>query len=181
MNTLGKFQAFSATALMAVSLVAPFAQTSSTNLQGTADQGQGQPAVREHGRRGFGRHFGRQGFGRIGQKLNLSDAQKAQMKQIATSYRERDKSLRDELRAKRQELRQAQQNGTFNEALAAQKLAEVAPLKARLMGERFKMRQEMLAVLTPEQKTQLDQLRQEFKTKREQFKSRKAERPAQQG
>ena len=34
------------------------------------------------------------------------------------------------------------------------------------MGEQFKLRQEMLAVLTPEQKTQLEQKRAEFKAKR---------------
>ena len=71
-----------------------------------------------------------------------------------------------ELRAKRQELREANSGGTFNEALATQKLQESAGLQAKLMGEQFRMRQEMLSVLTPEQKTQLEQKRAEFKAKR---------------
>jgi Spy/CpxP family protein refolding chaperone len=83
--------------------------------------------------------------------------------------------------AARGELREAEQGGAFNEGLAAQKLSESATIQARLMGERFRMRQEMTAVLTPEQKTQLDQMRQESKTRREQFKSRRAERRARQG
>jgi Spy/CpxP family protein refolding chaperone len=33
------------------------------------------------------------------------------------------------------------------------------------MGERFKMRQEMLALLTPEQKDQLQQMREQHKMK----------------
>jgi Spy/CpxP family protein refolding chaperone len=50
--------------------------------------------------------------------------------------------------------------------LATQKLQESASLQAKLMGEQFRMRQEMLSVLTPEQKTQLEQKRAEFKAKR---------------
>jgi Spy/CpxP family protein refolding chaperone len=95
------------------------------------------------------------------------------MKQIKQSFHERNKPLREQLRAKRQELRQAGEGGAFNEALAAQKLTESAGLQAKLMGEHFKLRQEMLAVLTPEQKTQMEQ-------KRAEFKARWAERRAQQ-
>jgi Spy/CpxP family protein refolding chaperone len=75
-------------------------------------------------------------------------------------------SINQQLRSSMRELRQAYQNGTFNKALASQKLVEVAPLKAKLMAERFKMHQEMLALLTPEQKSQLDQMRSQFKAKR---------------
>jgi Spy/CpxP family protein refolding chaperone len=74
------------------------------------------------------------------------------MKQISQSFRERTLSLREQLRTKRQELRQASEGGTFNEALATQKLQESAGIQAKLMGEQFRMRQEMLSVLTQEQK-----------------------------
>jgi protein CpxP len=98
--------------------------------------------------------------------LNLTDDQKAKLKQVRESFNDRTQSLRQELMTKRQELRQANQNGTFNEALATQKLQESAGLQAKLMGEKMKLRQEMLAVLTPDQKTQLEQKRAEFKTRR---------------
>ena len=104
--------------------------------------------------------------GMMFKSLNLTDDQKARMKQVSESFRARTQSLHEALRAKRQELRQASEGGTFNEALATQKLQESASLQAKLMGERLRMRQEMLAVLTPEQKTQLDQKRAEFKAKR---------------
>ena len=61
-----------------------------------------------------------------------------------------------------------------------QKLTEAAGLQAKLMGEEFRMRQESMAVLTPEQKTQLEQRRAEFKAKREQFKARRGEQQTQQ-
>ena len=100
-------------------------------------------------------------------QLNLTDDQKAKMKQIRESYAERNKPLRDQLRAKRQELRQASEGGTFNEALATQKLTEIAPLEAKLMGEGIRMHQETLSVLTPDQKAQLDQAKAQFKSRRE--------------
>src|SRR5436853_7299880 len=107
------------------------------------------------------------GFHRDGafKQLNLTDDQKAKMKQIRESFAEHNKPLLEQLRAKRQELRQASEGGTFNEALATQKLTEMAGLQAKLMDERFKLHQEMQSVLTADQKAQLDQLRAQFKTR----------------
>jgi protein CpxP len=108
--------------------------------------------------------------------ITLTDDQKAKMKQISESFHGRTQSLHQELRAKRQELRQATAGGTFNEALVTQKLQESAGLQAKLMGEQFKLHQEMLTVLTPEQRTQMEQLREQFKTKRAEFKANRGER-----
>jgi protein CpxP len=99
-------------------------------------------------------------------RLDLTDAQKAQMKQIRTSHREATKALREQLRASRRELRQARQGGAFNEALVSQKLSEVAPLKAKLMGERIKLREAQMAVLTAEQKAKLNELREKRRARR---------------
>ena len=105
------------------------------------------------------------GRGAFLNRLNLTDDQKAKMKQIRESFAERNKPLLEQLRAKRQELRQASEGGTFNEALATQKLTEMAGLQAKLMDERFKLHQEMQSVLTADQKAQLDQLKAQFKTR----------------
>ena len=115
--------------------------------------------------RGDGMKRGFHGGGAFLNRLNLTDDQKAKMKQIRESFAERNKPLLEELRAKRQELRQASEGGTFNEALANQKLTEMAGLQAKLMGERFKLHQEMQSVLTADQKAQLDQLKAQFKTR----------------
>ncbi|MFN2513547.1 MAG: Spy/CpxP family protein refolding chaperone [Pyrinomonadaceae bacterium] len=98
--------------------------------------------------------------------IELTEDQKSRMKQIRDSFHQRTRALHQELRTKRQDLRQTSEGGTFNEALATQKLTETAGLQAKLMGERFKMRQEMQSVLTAEQKTQIEQKRAEFKAKR---------------
>ena len=97
--------------------------------------------------------------------LDLTDAQKAQMKQIRESHSQSLRPLMEQIRAKRQEIRQASEGGTFNEALVAQKLSEIAPLEAKLMGERSRLHQETLSVLTAEQKAKLEQSREQRKSK----------------
>jgi len=117
------------------------------------------------GARGQGRGHG-WGGGDAFRQLNLTEDQKAKMKQIRETFAQTNKPLMDQLRAKRQELRQANEGGTFNEALATQKLTEMASLEAKLMGERFKLHQESLSVLTAEQKAQLEQSKAQFKARR---------------
>jgi periplasmic protein CpxP/Spy len=157
-NRMTRLKSFALPTLMACTLVIPSAFAQSID--------QTSPQPQDSGKRTFGRSHDRHGRGgHVWQRLGLTEAQKTQMKQIRESYRERTQSLHQELRAKRQNLRQANQGDTFNEALATQVLTESAALEARLMGERFKMRQEMLALLTPEQKNQLEQMREQHKMK----------------
>lgn len=181
MKRLGKLKTLTIASLSVVALGAPiaFAQTAGTT-QDTQQVRRGEG--RGHG--GWGKQEGRGGWdgqrggrmhGMMFRDLNLSEDQKAKLKQIGQSFHERTKTLSEELRAKRQELRQASEGGTFNEALATQKLQESASLQAKLMGEQFKMRQEMLSVLTPEQKTQMEQKRAEFKAKRANHSERKVQ------
>ena len=108
-------------------------------------------------------------------QLNLTEDQKAKMKQIRESFAQSNKPLREQLRAKRQELRQASEGGTFNEALATQKLTEIAGVQAKLMGERFKLHQEMLSVLTAEQKAQLEQAKAQRKARRGELRGRRTQ------
>ena len=130
-----------------------------------SSDGGSQPEQQEKNSGGFHRNHHWRGTG-MWERLNLTEAQKTEMKQIREGYAERTRSLHQELQAKKGELRQANQGETFNETLATQVLTDSAALKAKLMGERFKMRQEMMAVLTAEQKNQLQQMREEHKMKK---------------
>lgn len=180
MKKLGKFQKLALVSLSSVVLGASVVVAQNAT---TTQEGQKKPHGEWRGE-GKGRHRGHRGHrggGRMFAKLNLTEDQKARMKQIRASFGERTKSLREQVRANRQELRKANEGGTFNEALATQKLTEAAGLRAKLMGERFKLHQEMLSVLTAEQKTQLEQLRQEFKSKRSEFKAKRGEWRQRQG
>ena len=182
MRKLGKFKTLTIASLSAVALAAPIAFAQSTTTAGQDAQqmsrGEGHGKGFGHkGRRGGGwaKRGGRGGMRGMFRGITLTEDQKAKMKTIGESFRERNKSLHQELRAKRQELRQASEGGTFNESLAVQKLQESATLQAKLMGAQFRMRQEMLSVLTPEQKTQIEQKRAEFKAKRANHGQRKVQ------
>jgi len=149
MSRVNKVRTIAMAAVMAVAVAASmaFAQT---------HEGHGQ------GRGWGGRDRGMQG--EFFRNLDLTDAQKAQMKQLRESSAQTTRPLMQQIQAKRRELHDANQSGSFNEALATQKLTEIAPLEAKLMGEQFKLHQQMLSVLTAEQKTKLEQSREQFKT-----------------
>ena len=158
MKKTGKFKLLAIASLSAVVLIVGSIAVAQT-VKTTRGDAQGRAWHRRGTRGGFGGD-------RLFARLNLTDDQKAKMKQTRQSFMESNKPLFDQLKAKRQELRQASEGGTFNEALATQKLTEMASLEAKLMGERFKLHQESLSVLTAEQKAQLEQSRAQFKTRR---------------
>jgi protein CpxP len=160
-----KLQSLAAVGIMSLSLAVPVVFGQGTPAQqGDTTTNSPKDGKGWHGRRGGG--FGHHGMGGIFRALNLTDAQKAQAKQIRESHQASIQALREQIRAKHMEIRQSEQGGTFNEALATQKLTEVAGIQAKLMGEEFQIRQQMLSLLTPEQKAKLDQLRTEWKAKR---------------
>lgn len=123
---------------------------------------------------GRGGHGMRGGFGgRFAEKLNLTDAQKEQMKQIAMRYRESGKALRQQNRESRGDNFDAFKDGTFNEA--AVRAAAQARANARVEQEvmRARMMSEMYAVLTAEQKAQLAAERQQREQKRQERRARR--------
>ena len=185
MKKLGKIQTFAVAGLSALALATPLALAQTAGgTQGQQKQ-EGTRGGRHHkggefgGRHGGGRggHFG---GGRVFRGVELTDAQKESLKQLRQGFSERTKSLREQLHAKRQELRQAESGTTFNEALVTQKLTEAASLQAKLMAEEFRLRQESSSVLTAEQKAQLEQRRQQHEQRREQFRARRGAQPQQQ-
>lgn len=168
MKKLNRTKAIVLSSILAIAVAVPI-----VSAQSTDEGGKGKPGAhwRHQGRRG-----GNFGGGRMFRGLDLTDAQKAQMKQIRENSRQSLQPLMQELHAKRQELRQASEGASFNESLAAQKLAEIAPLQAKLMGAQFKVHQDMLSVLTPEQKTKLEERREQFKSRMSERRARKSEK-----
>jgi Spy/CpxP family protein refolding chaperone len=164
MNKPGRFKTLAIATLSAIALATSIAVAQTVTTGQDKEQGQ----RREWRGRGRGDHKGLGGMrdGGFFRGLNLTEDQKAKIKQIRESFAQSNKPLHEQLHAKRQELRQASEGGTFNEALATQKLTEMASLEAKLMGEQHKLHQEMLSVLTAEQKAQLEQSRAQFKGRR---------------
>jgi periplasmic protein CpxP/Spy len=168
MKILNKIRTIAIAFALSVAVAAPIVMAQST------DEGAKREQRRERGE--FGKRGGHHGMGRMFGQLDLTDAQKTQMKQIRKSSHQSLLPLMQEIRAKRQEIRQAHQGGAVDENLVRQKLTEIAPLEAKLMAERQRVHQQMLSVLTPEQKTKLDQLREQFKSRRGERGARKGQR-----
>jgi protein CpxP len=97
-------------------------------------------------------HGHRAGFGRIAAKLNLTDAQKQQLKDIRTADRQRNQQLYADFRAKLQEFRALKQ---ANDPKADDVKAELKAMHPQLQAARKASREAMLNILTPEQRDQL--------------------------
>ena len=138
----------------------------STNSQ-TPDLQQRREGLRRMRGHGFGRQH-RRGFG-LGE-LNLTDAQKAQTKAILERHLERIRSQREEL----MKLREKRIAETFTEDDATR--AKV--LHQQLRDSRQGIRGELAGLLTPDQRTQFEQIqnqrieRQKEKLERRTFRNK---------
>jgi|SRR5437588_6426050 len=93
-------------------------------------------------------------FGPFGRDLNLTDDQKTQIKNIQDSFRDSNKALFDQLRALH-ENQGDPMSGTFDEAAVRSAAEARAKIQVELEVSHAKMMSQILAVLTPEQKAQL--------------------------
>lgn len=109
-------------------------------------------------------HRGGPGMALITQLDGLTDEQRSQLKQLRETQRESGRALHDEMRQNRRALRKAMQDGSAE---------TVAPL-ARKQGDlveqmilrRFQMKEKVNAVLTQEQRQELQKLRAERRSDR---------------
>ena len=119
---------------------------------GQGPMGPGGPGFRGGPQGGPRQGFGP--FGPFGRELNLTDAQKAQIKSIQDSFRESDKALFDQMRA----LHEKQGDvapGTFDEAAVRSAAEARAKIQVELEVSHAKMMSQVFNVLTAEQKAQL--------------------------
>ena len=138
-------------------------------------------AFAQHGPGGPGGHRGPHGpggslLGHFSQVLNLTDAQKAQIKQLEDGFRESTKGLHEQLRsAGPGDPFDAVTSGTFDEAAVRAAAQARANLHVEMEVAHARMMSQIFNVLTAEQKAQLEAKRQEFEQRRKDFE---ANRPA---
>jgi protein CpxP len=131
-------------------------------------------------RGGRGGREGRGGFGGRFESLNLTDAQKAQMEQIAERFRQNTQTLREQGRGERDgEGFDAFKGGTFNESAVRAAAQARANRQVEMEVARARMMYEMYNILTPEQKAQLEADRQQREQHRQEFRSRRNANPGQ--
>lgn len=146
-----------------ITAVAAFALSGTIAFAATQADGNGDGKA-WHGR-GHGRHGHMMGA-RLAKKLNLTDAQKDQLKSERQAFREANKDFFAQVKATHQEARAAKE---------ANDTAKLDALKATMESQRAHMKElrqqqeaQLLSVLTPDQRAQFDQLKAERKAKREQ-------------
>ncbi|MFN0112201.1 MAG: Spy/CpxP family protein refolding chaperone [Blastocatellia bacterium] len=91
--------------------------------------------------------------------LDLSDAQEAQIKAILEAEKPKVQPLVAQLAANRKALTEATDNGTFNEAQVKSIADKQGDTLAALIVEKERVKTQIYAVLTPEQRAKAEQFR----------------------
>ncbi|MCA1628917.1 MAG: Spy/CpxP family protein refolding chaperone [Acidobacteria bacterium] len=172
-------------ALTALFAVAGFAQEPTTAPQQSEEKANVERRMRLEGRKGRmdrgGRMLRRGGRGGEGHgaragiagrglgRLNLTDAQRQQIREIESRYAQSFRAQREEMR-KLHELRQG------GAALTTEQKESARRMREELRANADKMRGEIQNLLTPEQREQIRKQREEMKARRDEFKTRRMER-----
>ena len=155
-----------ATSALAVAAFGTFvsAQDTNTNKEDNSVQKQEMRGERRGGKRGFGgkgmrggKHGGDRMLTRSLDRLNLSDAQKEQVRGISETFKTQTQTQREELRT----LGMKKRDGI----ITADEQARFKEIRTQLKAAGEQTRNSVLAVLTAEQRAQLDQMKEEMKQK----------------
>ncbi len=112
------------------------------------------------------RHWGRHGHHHLWKKLNLTDEQKKEMFSIRLEERAKMTPLVQKLKAGRDQLC-ALPKGQFDEAKVRAIAKGQADIRTELIVEKQRMQSRIYAVLTPEQRTKVEQMREKWKSHHE--------------
>jgi Spy/CpxP family protein refolding chaperone len=158
--------------LVFASSFAIFAQETPSTTQGTPRVEGQRPRAgrmgRMQGRRGMRRMFMRRRAMRALGQLNLSDAQRERIRSI-------HQSAFQSTQAKREELRQLFMTRRQGGQLTPEQEARAKQLRSELQEARQRTHNDVLAVLTPEQRAQLEKFKEERKARREEMRKRREE------
>ncbi|MBW6508131.1 MAG: Spy/CpxP family protein refolding chaperone [Desulfuromonadales bacterium] len=91
--------------------------------------------------------------------LDLSEEQQQQLQNLREQHRQQQQVLRTKMQASREQLREVASANETDEAGIRAAVQEHAELKTRMMVEGAKHRQQIAALLTPEQQLKFEQLR----------------------
>jgi periplasmic protein CpxP/Spy len=130
-------------------------------------------AFAQHGPGGHGRHRGPGGragmLGHLSKALNLTDAQRAQIKQLEEGFKESTKGLREQLgKGGPGGPFEALKDGAFDEAAVRAAAQARANLHVELEVAHARFFSQVYAVLTAEQKAKLAELHQQMRERHKQ-------------
>lgn len=128
----------------------------------------GQKVARHHGGPGFGKHHGGPMMALRG--LDLTDEQKAEVKEIMDASRTNVEPLIQQMHANQKQIAALGTSGSFDQAKVEALAAEQGNITAKLIVEKEKAKAQIFAILTDEQKAKAAEMRTKFE---ERFKGRK--------
>lgn len=109
---------------------------------------------------------GRHGHHGLWKKLNLTDAQRSQVRSIIAEDRAKIKPLLQQLKAGRDQLDALRKSGPFDETKVRSIAKGQADTLTELVVARERMKSRIYAVLTPEQRAKAEQLRESWKARK---------------
>lgn len=121
-------------------------------------------APHEGGKRGRGGRGGHEFGARFAEKLNLSEAQKQQIKDAQMAFRNENKAFFEQARDTRRQIREAKEAG--DQAKLEQLKATAKSQHERMKQLRDEQHTRILALLTPEQRTQWEALKAQREARR---------------
>ena len=128
--------------------------------------------------RGFGGHGfgGRPGMGMALRGLNLTDDQKAKVKEIMEANKTTLQPVMQSLRDTHKKMEEITANGAFDEAQVQALATEQGNLTAKMIVARERVKSQVFAILTDEQKAKAAQMKADWKQKmHDHFKGGKAD------
>ena len=114
-----------------------------------------QTVVKTHQGMGHGGGFSAHMLGFYTDYLDLTDAQQAQMKDILSKEKPNIRPLMQQLAQGRQQMKQLEQASTFDEGKVRAAASSQTQAMTELMVQKARIKSELMAVLTPEQKDKL--------------------------
>ncbi len=141
-------------AFAALTTFVPAQDTTTTTPQNSAAMNM-RPEGRNHGKRKFGKegrggHGSKMMMGALAQ-LNLTDAQKTQIKSVMEANRPANQGTREEMRG----LMMKKRDGS----ITADEQTKLEGLRQQAKASADQTHSSILAILTPEQRTQLDEMK----------------------
>jgi protein CpxP len=129
--------------------------------------------VKRHHRE-HGDMFGGRGLAFMLHRLDLSDAQKAQAKEIIAKEKPAIQPLMQQLAQSRHQLRQFEESGNFDEVQVRNIAAQQAQTLTELTVQKTRIKAELVQILTPEQKTKLTQMMDRREQRMQRFQGQQA-------
>ena len=167
-----------AAAFVAVLIVGAAAGARAQNTNGAAGPLVGRGGPQRNSQGGPGGRFGGRGgpggpmggpmgaLGPIMRQVNLTDAQREQVRSIVESHRDEMQALGERARPAHDALEETLSNGTFDEGTIRARSAEVATVEADMAVVQARVYSEVFQILTPEQQAQVAKLQAEMKDRR---------------